>query len=158
MDRIAPAELLKRTAALKDTFERNFESPWFFALLEGLPIDPLLVKDIRDFFKIDEAWAATETRAQEGIHNLELFVLTLKNYLLPCIKEKLRISPLRPEMMVTDKDQKAIRALIAYAMPLKIALLDEQIKSFKKFLDGSCGVENPGNASTLSNSLSNVSA
>ena len=130
------AELLRRMTALKETFERNFEIPWFLALLEGLPVDPLLIKDIRGFFKINDSWAVTEARAREGIHNLELFVLTLRHYLLPCIKEKLRISPLRPEMMITDRDQKAIRALVAYSMPLKITMLDEQLKSFKQYLDG----------------------
>ncbi len=141
-------------AALKETFERNFEIPWFLALIEGLPLDPLLIKDIRDFFKIDEAWTVTETRAREGIHNLELFILTLRHYLLPCIKEKLRISPLKPETMIRDRDQKAIRALVAYAMPLKITLLDEQLKSFKRFLDG----HPEGDLSPLADSLSNVSA
>ena len=142
------AELLSRMAALKETFERNFEIPWFLALLEGLPVDPMLIKDIRAFLKIDETWAVTEARTREGIHNLELFVLTLRHYLLPCIKEKLRISPLRPEMMITDRDQRAIRALVAYSMPLKITMLDEQLKSFKQFLD----------TSPVSDSLSNVSA
>ena len=68
-------ELLRRMAALKETFERNFEIPWFLALLEGLPVDPLLIKDIRDFFKIDQSWAVTEARSREGIHDLELFIL-----------------------------------------------------------------------------------
>ena len=141
-------------AALKDTFERNFEIPWFLALLEGVPVDPLLIKDIRDFFKIDESWAVTEARTREGIHNLELFILTLRHYLLPCIKEKLRISPLRPEMMIKDRDQKAIRSLVAYSMPLKIAILDEQLKSFKEFLDG----HGEDGGYPLTGSLSNASA
>jgi hypothetical protein len=96
-----------------------------------------MIKDIRDFFKIDESWAITESRAREGIHNLELFILTMKSYLLPFIKEKLRISPLRPDMMIADKDQRAIRSLIAYSMPLKITLLEEQVKSLKRFLEDS---------------------
>ena len=57
-------------------------------------------------------------------------------------------------MMITDRDQKAIRSLVAYSMPLKITLLDEQLKSFKQFLDGHAG----GDVSPLAGSLSNVSA
>jgi len=128
-------QLLRRISELKHTFERNFENPWFFALLEGLPMDPLLIKDIRDFFRLDEAWAVTEARSREGIRNLELFILTLRHYLVPSIKERLRISPLRPDMMIKDPDQRAIRALIAYSVPLKIEMLEKQLESFKNWLN-----------------------
>ena len=128
-------KLLERVADLRYTFEKNFENSWFFLLLEGIPVDPLLLKDIRDFLKLDESWAITETRAREGIRNLELFILTLRHYLLPSIKERLRISPLKPDTMIKDPDQRAIRALVAYSMPLKIELLEEQVKLFKKYLD-----------------------
>ena len=132
-------QLLSRIRELKYTFEKNFENPWFFALLDGLPMDPLLIKDIRDFFRIEETWAVTETRTREGIRNLELFLITLRHYLLPSIKERLRISPLRPDVMIRDRDQRAIRALIAYSMPLKVEILEEQLKAFKKLLSGDSG-------------------
>ena len=147
-------ELLRRIADLKSTYEKNFENPWFFILLEGLPVDPLLLKDIRDFFKLDETWAITETRTREGIRNLELLIITLRHYLLPGIKERLRISPLRPEMMIKDRDQRAIRALVAYSIPLKIEILDAQLKSFKSFLDA----HTQTGTSALSEKCTDVSA
>jgi len=147
-------QLLLRVSELRNTFDTNFENPLFFGLLEGLPVDQLLIKDIRDFLKIEESWAITEMRAREGIRNLELFVLTLRHYLLPSIKERLRISPLRPDMMIKDRDQKAIRALVAYSIPLKIEIIDEKLKSFKKYLDenGESG------ESALAESFTDVSA
>ena len=147
-------KMLAMISELRHIFEKNFETPWFFALLEGLPVDPLLIKDIRDFLKLDESWAVTEARAREGIRNLELFVLTLRHYLLPSIKERLRISPLRPDMMIRDRDQRTIRALIAYSMPIKIEMLEEQLKAFKKCLD-TVEVFDPD---TISENFSNASA
>ncbi|MBN1685878.1 MAG: hypothetical protein JW852_04440 [Spirochaetales bacterium] len=147
-------ELLRRMADLKNTYEKNFENPWFFILIEGLPVDPLLLKDIRDFFRIDESWAITEARTREGIRNLELFIITLRHYLLPSIKERLRISPLRPDMMIRDRDQRAIRALVAYSVPLKIEILDAQLKAFKNFLDAN----NEAGTTSLSDKYSDVSA
>ena len=129
-------ELLERIAEIRSCFTNNFENQWFFMLVEGIPMDPLLLREIRDFLKIDEAWAVDAGRAREGVRNLELFLLTLRHYLLPGLKETLRISPLRPEMMIRDRDQRAIRALVAYSIPLKIALLDDLVKSFKCALAG----------------------
>ena len=148
-------QLLEKVTELRATFEKHFENPWFFTLLEGVPVDPLLIKDVRDFLKIEESWAITEARSREGIRNLELFVLTLRHYLLPSIKERLRISPLRPDMMITDKDQKAIRALIAYSIPIKVEILDGQIQDFKRYLGTE---EKPNVTGKLSESYTNASA
>ena len=145
------SELLKNLTEIKNAFEANFENPLFLSLLEGLPIDPLLLKDIRDFFKLEETWAITEERTRDGIRNLELFIITLRHYLLPCIKERLRISQLRPDMMIRDRDQKAIRALVAYSIPIKVELLDEQIKTLKAFLDSSAGELEPSPLEKYSN-------
>ena len=79
-------ELLSQLGELKYIFEKHFDHPWFFALLEGIPIDPSLIKEIRDFLKLEESWAITESRSREGVRNLELFVLTLKHYLLHALR------------------------------------------------------------------------
>ena len=128
------AVILTRIGYLRSTFDTNFENPWIFLLLEGLPLDPILLKEIRDFLRIHEPWAVDEQRAFEGLRNLEIFILTLRRYLLPCIKEKLRISYLRPDSLVRDPDQRAIRGLIAYTMPYKVAILDDMVRAFKKDL------------------------
>ena len=128
------AGILARVAGIRSSFNNNFENPWFFMLLEGIPIDPILLKDIRDFIRIDEVWAVDEERAAEGIRYLEIFLLTLRRYLLPCIKERLRISNLKPESLVRDPDQLAIRKLVAYSVPLKVDILEDLVKSFKREL------------------------
>ena len=127
-------QLLRRIATIRSCYTTNFENQWFSMLVEGLPIDPQLLKEVLDFLKIDEAWAVDNGRALEGVRSLELFVLTLRHYLLPTLKERLRISPLRPDMMIRDRDQRAIRALVAYSIPVKIELLDDLIKAFKDAL------------------------
>ncbi len=127
-------ELLSRIAQIRVTFDDNFENPWGYMLIEGIPLDPILLKDIRDFLRLEEVWAVDEHRVREGIQNLELFVLTLRHYLLPYIKEKLCISPLKPETMISDRDQRAIRALVAYSIPIKVTLLEDQIADLRRDL------------------------
>ena len=128
-------DLLKRIAQIRTTFEGNFENPWLYMLLEGIPLDPILLKDVRDFLRLEEEWAVDESRAREGVHNLELFIQALRHYLLPCIKEKLRISPLKPETMISDRDQRTIRELVAYSVPIKVSLLEDQVKAFRLDLE-----------------------
>jgi hypothetical protein len=130
-----PNDLLKRIAQIRISFEGNFETPWLYMLLEGIPLDPILLKDVRDFLRLEEEWAVDETRAREGVHNLELFTQALRHYLLPCIKEKLRISPLKPETMISDRDQRTIRELVAYSVPIKVSLLEDQVKAFRLDLE-----------------------
>jgi hypothetical protein len=132
-------EILARIAGIRSSFNDNFENPWFFMLLEGIPIDPILLKDLRDFIRIEEIWAADENRATQGIRNFEIFILTLRRYLIPCIKERLRISNLKPESLVRDRDQLAIRKLVAYSVPLKVSILDDLVKSFKLELGAETG-------------------
>ena len=127
-------DLLIWIGRLRTTFNDNFENNWFFMLMDGVPYDPIALKDIRDFLRIDEAWAIDEKRAAEGVSNIEGFIEAIRKYLLPCIKEKLRISNLKPENMVHDRDQVAIRQLVAYALPLKIKLLDELVMGFRRKL------------------------
>lgn len=129
-------QLLKRVAEIRSCYTAHFENQWFSMLMEGIPVDPQLLKEVQDFLKIDESWAIDDRRALEGVRRLELFVLTLRHYLLPSLKERLRISPLRPDMMVRDRDQRAIRALVAYSIPIKIELLDGLTRAFKNALVG----------------------
>ncbi len=130
-------DLLIWIGRLRTTFNDNFENNWFFMLMDGVPLDPIALKDIRDFLRIDEAWAINEKRAADGIRDIEGFIETIRRHLLPCIKEKLRISNLKPENKVHDRDQVAIRQLVAYALPLKIKLLDELVQGFRRKLDES---------------------
>ena len=127
-------DLLIWIGRLRTTFNDNFENNWFFMLMDGVPLDPAALRDIRDFLRIDEAWAINEKRAVEGIRSIEGFIETIRKYLLPCIKEKLRISNLKPEYRVHDRDQVAIRQLVAYALPLKIELLAELVQGFRQGL------------------------
>lgn len=130
-----PNELLSRIDQLRLAFEVHFENPWLYMLLDGLPVDPALLKDVRDFLHVDDEWGIDETRAREGVRSLELFIQALRNHLLPCIKEKLRISPLKPEAMIDDPDQRTIRGLVAYSLPIKVALLEDQVKALRRDLE-----------------------
>ena len=113
-------ELIKLYYQLRAYYKTHFENTWFYILLDGLPVDQILLRDIRDFVKIHEDWEMSDQRITKGIRDLEVFITTLRNYLLPYLKEKLRISYLKPETRVRDRDQLAIRRLMAYAIPITV--------------------------------------
>lgn len=120
---------------IRTAFNDNFENNWFWILIDDVPLDPVVLKDIRDFLRIDETWAVDRKRALEGIKYLELFIETIRKFLLPCIREKLRISNLNPQNRVMDRDQKAIRGLVACALPLKVKILEDLVQGFRRELE-----------------------
>ena len=121
-------ELMRSYYKLRSFYESHFEHSWFHMLMEDIPVDPTLLKDIRDFLRIREDWQLDEARARKGVTDLEAFLLTLRQWLLPAIRERLRISFLKPDTVIRDRDQLAIRNLIAQAIPLNIESLEAMTK------------------------------
>lgn len=128
-------EVIKLYYQLRAYYKTHFENTWFYILLDGLPLDQILLRDIRDFVKIHEDWEMSDQRITKGIRDLEIFITTLRNYLLPYLKEKLRISYLKPESRVRDRDQLAIRRLMAYAIPITVRELANLAGQLKAQLD-----------------------
>ena len=127
--------VIKLYYQLRAYYKTHFENTWFYILLDGLPLDQILLRDIRDFVKIHEDWEMSDQRITKGIRDLEIFITTLRNYLLPYLKEKLRISYLKPESRVRDRDQLAIRRLMAYAIPITVRELANLAGQLKAQLD-----------------------
>ena len=125
---------------LRSFYQTHFEHTWFQILLEDVRMDPLTVKDIRDFLRIDETWQLDESRVKKGVQDLESFISTIRQCLLPFIREKLRISYLKPENVIRDKDQFTIRNLIAQAVPMNLSQLEaltQDLKSHAEEIDES---------------------
>lgn len=126
------AKTAEAIGRIRDFYRSQFECSWFYLLAEDLPLDPLIMKDLRSFLETYEHWRITPQHVAQGIKHLETFIMTVRKYLLPVIKEKLRISHLKPAALIRDRSEVAIRQLVAYATPLNLDRLEELTDELKQ--------------------------
>ena len=102
---------------IRGLFEQHFDRAWFGALMEDLPIGMRSLREIRNLVLFDAIYPGDEHSIHAGLVELEEFVLALRTYLLPLIRERLGISKLRPSALVRDRNQYLLRRLLAYTFP-----------------------------------------
>lgn len=118
---------------VKNSFMDNFDKSWFYIVIDDLPVnlkniieikealsDSLLYTNLRELFQI--------------IIKLEWFIQNVRKYLLPVIKEKLRISHLYPSLLVRDRNVYVKRNLIAYVLPFNLENLNKHTLKLKKLV------------------------
>jgi hypothetical protein len=109
---------------LKNNFYDNFDKPWFYVVIDDLPVDLKNINSIKEAFA--ESLLYNNLRElMQIIIKIEWFVQNVKKYLLPVIKEKLRVSHLYPDRLVRDKNLYIKRNLLAYVLPINLQNLDE---------------------------------
>ena len=123
---------------LRRFYSSHFEHSWFQILMEDISMDPLVVKDVRDFFLLTESWQLNVDRIAKGLKDLDAFLSAIRQYLLPSLREKLRISYLRPDTVIRDKDQFTIRTLISQAVPINVKRLELLTKDLKTSFESAC--------------------
>jgi len=117
---------------LRNVFKTNFDQNWFFIIIDNLPLTLKSMREIRELLYSDNINSVDLQDIKEKIIKLENFIRVIKEYLVPVIKEKLRISYLSPKTLIDDRDQFVLHQFIAYTLPYnlnKLNTLTEQLKS-----------------------------
>jgi hypothetical protein len=104
-------------------FENNFDQSWFFLIIETLPLSVHTFREIRELFDFTTIAERDLNEIETKLGELEKFLTTVRDFLLPRVKEKLNISHLDPEHMVDNKEQKLLRQLVASNLPFNIQRL-----------------------------------
>ena len=121
--------------ALRHEFQTNFDQSWFLVIIESLPLTIKTIREIRELLYSDTLHSVNLQNIKEKIKNLETFIMVIKEYLLPVIKEKLRISYLSPKTIVYDRDKFVMRQFIAYTLPHNLNKLNNLTKQLKSDLN-----------------------
>lgn len=120
---------------LRHVFESNFDQSWFLVIIESLPLTIKNIREIRELLYSDIINTVNLQNIKEKIKNLETFILVIREYLLPVIKEKLQISYLAPKNIVYDRDKFVLRQFIAYTLPHNLNKLNTLTKQLKSNLN-----------------------
>lgn len=117
------AEIVDCIRRIREVFEQNFDRAWFAVLMDDVPMGIRTLREIRSLVLFDSIYPGDEDDIHTGLLELEEFVMTMRKYLLPLLREKLGISRLCPRALVRDRNQYLLRRLLAYTFPYNVERL-----------------------------------
>ncbi|MBN2531268.1 MAG: hypothetical protein JXB88_00175 [Spirochaetales bacterium] len=130
----------ERTLSLliKELFELltfYFSQNWFLILLEDIPGNEPDMHEILGLLSYQTISLEDRQKLKDIIILLDHLVSIIKRFLLPVIREKLRISGLVPEKQLKDRDERIRNGFIASVFPdnlERISLISDKIKCYLK--------------------------
>jgi hypothetical protein len=117
------SEIIDCIRRIREVFEQNFDRAWFAVLMDDVPMGIRNLREIRSLVNLDSIYPGDEDDIHSGLLELEEFVMAMRKYLLPLIREKLGISRLCPRALVRDRNQYLLRRLLAYTFPYNVERL-----------------------------------
>jgi hypothetical protein len=119
------AALVPLIRRIRQVFEDHFDRTWFAIIIDGLPIDVRTVRMIRELVSLESIHIGDEWFIYQAMLELNRFVLLVRKFLLPVLKERLGVSALVPHRMVRDRTQYILRRFVAYTFPYNLQRLEE---------------------------------
>jgi hypothetical protein len=117
--------LLPVIRTIRQVFEDHFDRTWFSVVVDGLPIDFRTIRIIRSLVALESVHRGDQWFIYEAVLELERFVILVRQYLLPVLKERLGVSGLVPGRVVRDRTQYILRRLVVYTFPFNLKRLSE---------------------------------
>ncbi len=121
--REAESEIIAIIGEVRDVFENHFDRTWFSLLIDDMPMDVGTVREIRHVVSLKRIYPGEEREIWRGVRDLEDFIVHVRRFLLPMIKERLRVSWLFPAQRVNDRTQLIIRTFVAFTFPYNLERL-----------------------------------
>lgn len=119
------ATLIPLIRRIRRVFEDHFDRTWFAIIIDGLPIDVRTMRMIRELVSLESVHIGDEWFIYQAMLELSRFVLLVRKFLLPVLKERLGVSGLAPDRMVRDRTQYILRRFVAYTFPHNLGKLEE---------------------------------
>ena len=109
---------------IRDVFNACFNHGWFYVIVDELPIDSDVIRDFREFLGGSPWDTVDREEILSGAAALEALVSGLKNYMLPNLKELLRVSNLAPGLRISDREQYVKMRLLIEVIPANVETLE----------------------------------
>ena len=126
--------LLAIIGKIREVFEDHFDRTWLAIIIDGLPIDFRTIREIRLLVSLQSIHPGDEKTLYQAVSELEQFIIHVRRYLLPGLKERLGVSGLMPKKIVRDKQQFLIRRFVAYTFPYNLERLSHLTFELKTHL------------------------
>lgn len=109
---------------IRQIFEDHFDRTWFSIIIDGLPIDFRTMRMIRELVALQSIHVGDEWFIYQAVVELSRFILMIRKFLLPVIKERLGVSGLIPHKIVRDRTQYILRRFVVYTFPYNLERLE----------------------------------
>jgi hypothetical protein len=119
---------------IRHVFENYFDRTWFAVLIDDLPIDSRTIREIRNLVALRFFHIGDELTIREGIRELENFILCIRQFLLPVMRDKMGVSGFPNKKSSLDEHQKILRKFVLYAFPHNLETLAELTAELKEAL------------------------
>jgi hypothetical protein len=116
--------LLPLIRKIRRVFEDHFDRTWFAIIIDGLPIDFRTIRMIRELVGLESIHVGDEWFIYQAVVELSRFILLIRKFLLPVLKERLGVSGLIPDRIVRDRYQYILRRFVAYTFPYNLERLE----------------------------------
>jgi len=116
--------LLPVIRKIRQVFEDHFDRTWFSIIIDGLPIDFRTIRIIRELVTLQSVHVGDEWFIYQAVVELSRFILLIRKFLLPVLKERLGVSGLLPHKIVRDRSQYILRRFVAYTFPYNLERLE----------------------------------
>ncbi|HAK46803.1 MAG TPA: hypothetical protein DCO79_12910 [Spirochaeta sp.] len=118
---------------LRELYYGHFDNYRFVSLLEQNAFDQSKLRCIHSMLEIQSVYNTESIVFFDGIEALEEVILTSKRYILPALRDKLKISGFYQNSS-ESKDDLVMRNLFSYTLPYNLQRLEELVTEFKKIL------------------------
>ncbi|MCK5008438.1 MAG: hypothetical protein KAR73_13695 [Spirochaetales bacterium] len=116
--------LLPVIRKIRQVFEDHFDRTWFSIIIDGLPFDFRTIRIIRELATLQSIHVGDEWFIYQAVVELSRFILLIRKFLLPVLKERLGVSGLLPHKIVRDRSQYILRRFVAYTFPYNLERLE----------------------------------
>lgn len=114
--------------AVHDHFDRHFDRGWLAMIIDDLPLDSSVVRQIRGTLSLASVYHDDLPEIRYGIAQLRLFATELRRHLLPVLRDRLGVSGLRRDVTGgRDVDDRVHRQFLCMTFPHNLDRLEELI-------------------------------
>ena len=128
-------EVISLIRRIKEAFELHFDRSWLAIVIDELPMDKRVVREIRNFLPLTDMTPEYRQQIESGIDNLRRYIAALKVHLLPNIKELLGVSAFSSSRRGMDKSQYVLRRLTAHALPHNLTRLETLVDALENLVN-----------------------
>jgi len=119
---------------LRELYFGQFDNYWFIGLLEDNAFNSSKLRYIHNMLEIQSLYSTEDSVFNYGIETLEELILTAKRYILPMLRDKLKVSGFYKNRVSSSKEDLVMRDLFSYTFPHNLQRLEELTSNLKENL------------------------
>jgi hypothetical protein len=120
---------------LRELYLGHFDNHWFISLLEANAFNSSRLRYIHNMLEIQSVYSTETAVFTDAIETLKDLILTSKRYLLPALRDKLKVSGLYKNRSSESKEELVMRDLFSYTFPHNLQRLEELTLNLKENLE-----------------------